>query len=312
MPRLLFTLTGDTRPCYDFEIRATAGSAAEVSDRIRKSLIYPMTSLPNLFAVVGLGFLLGMRHATDPDHVVAVTTIVSRQSSIRHAGLIGAFWGLGHTLTILVVGAGIIVFNLAIPIKVGLAMELAVGLMLILLGVLNLAGITQRITDKFMPAHAHAEVVHSHPHQHGAHLHEHVHAHAPEVHMHLDESPKGRLSQTLQKIGLYQMLRPLAVGIVHGLAGSAAVALLVLATIRDPRWAVIYLLVFGVGTIAGMIVITMAIGAPFAYTGKKFTSFNRGLAIVSGVVSVVFGAFISFQIGFVDGLFTSHPHWTPH
>jgi hypothetical protein len=99
---------------------------------------------------------------------------------------------------------------------------------------------------------------------------------------------------------------------VHGLAGSAAVALLVLATIRDPRWAVIYLLVFGVGTIAGMIVITMAIGAPFAYTGKKFTSFNRGLAIVSGVVSVVFGAFISFQIGFVDGLFTSHPHWTPH
>ena len=119
-------------------------------------------------------------------------------------------------------------------------------------------------------------------------------------------------AQALQKIGLYQMLRPLAVGIVHGLAGSAAVALLVLTTIHDPRWAVTYLLVFGVGTIAGMIVITMAIGAPFAYTGKKFTSFNRGLAIVSGVVSVAFGLFISFQIGFVDGLFTSHPHWTPH
>ena len=270
-----------------------------------------MTSLPNLFAVVGLGFLLGMRHATDPDHVVAVTTIVSRQNSIRHAGLIGAFWGLGHTLTILVVGACIIVFNLAIPVKVGLAMELAVGLMLILLGVLNLAGITQWITDRFTPGHTHAEVVHSHPHQHGSHRHEHVHAHAPEVHMHLAEAPKGRWSQALQKIGLYQMLRPLAVGIVHGLAGSAAVALLVLTTIRDPRWAVTYLLVFGVGTIAGMIVITMAIGAPFAYTGKKFTSFNRGLAIVSGVVSVAFGAFISFQIGFVDGLFTSHPHWTP-
>ena len=271
-----------------------------------------MTTLPNLFAVVGLGFLLGMRHATDPDHVVAVTTIVSRQNSIRHAGLIGAFWGLGHTLTILVVGACIIVFNLAIPVKVGLAMELAVGLMLILLGVLNLAGITQWITDRFAPGHTHGEVVHSHPHQHGSQRHEHVHAHAPEVHLHLEESPKGRLAQALQKIGLYQMLRPLAVGIVHGLAGSAAVALLVLTTIHDPRWAVTYLLVFGVGTIAGMIVITMAIGAPFAYTGKKFTSFNRGLAIVSGVVSVAFGLFISFQIGFVDGLFTSHPHWTPH
>ena len=271
-----------------------------------------MTSLPNLFAVVGLGFLLGMRHATDPDHVVAVTTIVSRQQSIRHAGLIGAFWGLGHTLTIFAVGAAIILFDLAIPVKVGLAMELAVGLMLILLGVLNLAGITQWITDRFTPGDTHAEVVHSHPHQHGSHRHEHVHAHAPEVHIHLEESPKGRFSQALQRIGLYQMLRPLAVGIVHGLAGSAAVALLVLATIRDPRWAVIYLLVFGVGTIAGMIVITMAIGAPFAYTGKKFTSFNRGLAIVSGVVSVAFGLFISFQIGFVNGLFTSHPHWTPH
>jgi hypothetical protein len=301
------------QPCYDFKIRATGrGSAIELSNAIQRSAIYRMTSLPNLLAVVGLGFLLGMRHATDPDHVVAVTTIVSRQQSIRHAGLIGAFWGLGHTLTILVVGAGIIIFDLAIPVKVGLAMELAVGLMLILLGVLNLVGFTQWITDRFTPRHPYAEVVHSHPHQHGSHRHEHIHAHAPEVHIHLEEAPKGRLALALQKVGLYQMLRPLAVGIVHGLAGSAAVALLVLATIRDPRWAVIYLLVFGVGTIAGMIVITMAIGAPFAYTGKKFTSFNRGLAIVSGVVSVAFGAFISFQIGFVGGLFTSHPHWTPH
>jgi hypothetical protein len=270
-----------------------------------------MTSLPNLLAIVGLGFLLGMRHATDPDHVVAVTTIVSRQQSIRHAGLIGAFWGLGHTMTILVVGAGIIVFDLVIPVKVGLAMELAVGLMLILLGVLNLAGITQWISDRFTPGHTRRGVIHSHPHKHGGHSHEHVHGHAPEVHLHLEEQPKGRLPQALQKIGLYQMLRPLAVGIVHGLAGSAAVALLVLTTIRDPRWAVTYLLVFGVGTIAGMIVITIVIGAPFAYTGKKFTSLNRVLALTSGVISVVFGAFISFQIGFIDGLFTSHPHWTP-
>lgn len=306
-------MMSDTQPCYDFQIRATGSSATELWTKSGKVLI-GMTSLPNLFAVVGLGFLLGMRHATDPDHVVAVTTIVSRQQSIRHAGLIGAFWGLGHTLTIFAVGAAIILFDLAIPVKVGLAMELAVGLMLILLGVLNLAGITQWITDRFTPGHTHAEaeVVHSHPHQHGSHRHEHVHAHAPEVHIHLEESPKGGFSQALQRIGLYQMLRPLAVGIVHGLAGSAAVALLVLATIRDARWAVIYLLVFGVGTIAGMIVITMAIGAPFAYTGKKFTSFNRGLGIVSGVISVAFGLFISFQIGFVDGLFTSHPHWTPH
>src|SRR6185369_11281592 len=98
-------------------------------------------------SIVALGFVLGMRHATDPDHVIAVTTIVSRQQSIRHAGLIGIMWGIGHTVTILLVGTGIILFNLVIPPRVGLAMELAVGLMLILLGVLNLTGVTQWITN---------------------------------------------------------------------------------------------------------------------------------------------------------------------
>ena len=82
-------------------------------------------------------------------------------------------------------------------------------------------------------------------------------------------------------------------------------------TIRDPHWAIVYLLVFGGGTIAGMMVITLAIGAPFAYTGRKFTNFNRGLGLASGLVSVAFGLFVTFQIGFVDGLFTAHPHWTP-
>ena len=235
----------------------------------------------NLMTVIGVGFLLGTRHATDPDHVIAVTTIVSRQRSIRHAGLIGILWGLGHTITILFVGAAIILFNLAIPPRIGLAMELAVGLMLIFLGVLNLMGVTQWITDRFTPTHSHdGRVIHSHTHGHGEDIHAHIHGHSPEVHLHLEQKPKGELQKALARVGLYQVLRPLAVGIVHGLAGSAAVALLVLTTIHDPRWAVVYLLVFGVGTIAGMMLITMIIGAPFAYTGKRFTNFNRGLGVV--------------------------------
>jgi high-affinity nickel-transport protein len=128
----------------------------------------------------------------------------------------------------------------------------------------------------------------------------------------LEDTPQSPVQQMLAKVGLYQLLRPLAVGVVHGLAGSAAVALLVLTTIRDPRWAIGYLLVFGLGTIAGMMVITMILGAPFAYTGKRFANFNRGLGVASGVISVAFGLFITIQIGFVDGLFTAHPHWTPH
>ncbi|HLW86549.1 MAG TPA: hypothetical protein VKR60_15135 [Candidatus Sulfotelmatobacter sp.] len=266
----------------------------------------------NLLTVIGVGFLLGIRHATDPDHVIAVTTIVSRQRSIRHAGLIGILWGLGHTITILLVGAAIILFNLAIPTRMGLAMELAVGLMLIFLGVLNLTGVTRWITHKFTPVHSQDGVIHSHTHRHGGEAHAHIHGHNPEVHLHMDREPDGSLQRALARVGLYQLLRPLAVGIVHGLAGSAAVALLVLTTIRDPKWAIVYLLVFGVGTIAGMMLITMIIGLPFAYTGQRFENFNRGLGVASGLISVAFGLFVTFEIGFVDGLFTAHPHWTPH
>jgi high-affinity nickel-transport protein len=265
----------------------------------------------NLLAAVGLGFVLGMRHATDPDHVIAVSTIVSRQRNIRQAGLIGILWGVGHTITIFCVGAAIILFNIVIPPRIGLAMELAVGLMLILLGILSLTGVTQWISNRFTPAHGHGSV-HSHPHEHDGVLHEHLHGHSPEVHMHLDEKPRGAFQSVLQRLGLYQFLRPLAVGLVHGLAGSAAVALLVLAEIRDPRWAIAYLLVFGVGTIAGMMLITMMIGAPFAYTQKRFAPFHRGLGVASGLLSLAFGLFITFQIAITDGLFAAHPHWTPH
>jgi high-affinity nickel-transport protein len=270
--------------------------------------------MTNFLAVIGVGFLLGVRHATDPDHVIAVTTIVSRQRSIRHAGLIGALWGVGHTVTIFLVGVAIILFDVVIPPRIGLAMELAVGLMLILLGVLNLTGVTQWITHRFAPVHNHVGVgiVHSHVHEHKGVFHEHVHGHGPEIHMHLDQKPRGLFQIALQRLGLYQFLRPLAVGLVHGLAGSAAVALLVLTAIRDPRWAIVYLLVFGLGTIAGMMLITMIIGAPFAYTGKRFVPFNRGLGLASGLVSIAFGLFITFQTSIVDGLFATHPHWTPH
>jgi high-affinity nickel-transport protein len=280
----------------------------------------------NLLAAISLGFVLGMRHATDPDHVIAVSTIVSRQRSIRQAGAIGALWGVGHTITIFCVGAAIILFNIVIPPRIGLIMEMAVGLMLILLGILNLTGVTRRITHRYTPQDDHTEenhaqhsddsVVHSHLHQHHGIVHEHLHGHSPEVHMHLepevDRKPRGFFQNVLRRLGLYQFLRPLAVGLVHGLAGSAAVALLVLAEIRDPRWAIAYLLIFGVGTIAGMMLITMAIGVPFAYTRKHFAPFNRGLGIASGLLSLGFGLFITFQIAITDGLFATHPHWTPH
>jgi high-affinity nickel permease len=265
------------------------------------------------FSIIVLGFFLGMRHATDPDHVIAVSTIVSRQRSIKHAAVIGAMWGVGHTLTILLVGSAIIVFGLVIPPRVGLTMELSVGLMLILLGVLNLSGILQWITQSFTPDAIGSAHSHTHLHAHGDYIHTHAHSHAPEIHSHSENAtPVGWLDRIFGRLGLYQTLRPLAVGIVHGLAGSAAVALLVLTTIRVPAWAIAYLLVFGVGTIAGMMLITAAIAIPFAASQARFLRFNRGLSIASGVISVVFGLFIVYEMGFVNGLFTKHPTWTPH
>lgn len=261
-----------------------------------------------LLSIMALGFFLGMRHAADPDHVIAVTTIVSRQRNVLQAAFIGFLWGLGHTITIFVVGSAIIVFGLVIPPRIGLTMELSVGLMLILLGILNLSGIMRWITETFTPSFGQ----HTHPHGHGDYIHAHPHSHALGRHGHSeDAAPVGWMDRTFGGMGIYQLVRPLAVGVVHGLAGSAAIALLVLTTIRVPVWAVLYLLVFGVGTVAGMMLITAAIAVPFTFAESRFARLHRGLGLASGVVSLVFGLFIVYRMGFVNGLFAHSPKWVP-
>jgi ABC-type nickel/cobalt efflux system permease component RcnA len=220
-----------------------------------------------------LGFFLGMRHATDPDHVVAVTTIVSRERRVDRAGGIGMLWGLGHTATILLVGGAILIFDVVIPPRIGLTMEFSVAVMLVLLGVLSVG---HRLDSHRHSGDATAET-------------------------------KGERGSIFH----HQSLRPLAIGVVHGLAGSAAIALLVLATISNPMWGVVYLAVFGIGTIAGMMLITAAISIPFAYTSRRLAGFNRSLGFASGLSSLVFGMFLIYQIAFVDGLFRGYAHWTP-
>ncbi|MDB4879429.1 MAG: high-affinity nickel-transporter [Gemmatimonadetes bacterium] len=216
--------------------------------------------LSALLAVLGIGFLLGMRHATDPDHVVAVTTIVSQQRSLGRAARTGVLWGVGHTATILLVGGAIIALKLqlgAIPARLGLSLEFAVAVMLVVLGLLTLAGDERRVADS--------------------------------------------------------TARPLTVGFIHGLAGSAAVATLPqVALIPDPLWAAGYLAVFGLGTIAGMLLVTVSIAAPALFATARFAGMNRSLRIASGVASIGFGLFLAHRIGFVDGLFTGAPAWTPH
>lgn len=266
----------------------------------------------SFISILAVGFFLGMRHATDPDHVIAVTTIVSNQRSSMRAALIGAFWGVGHTLTIFAVGAGIILFNLVIPVRLGLSMELSVAVMLIVLGLVNVAGFLRSMLPGTIHNHDEEKVIHSHPHSRGDFIHSHPHTHEPDSHSHQTEpTPLAALDRIFGKVGLYQYLRPFVVGVVHGLAGSAAVALLVLTTIQNVHWAIAYLLIFGVGTIAGMMLITMSLASAFKLVEKGRQKFSRRLALASGLISLGFGLFVAYQICFTHGLFTTHAQWTP-
>jgi high-affinity nickel-transport protein len=162
--------------------------------------------------------------------------------------------------------------------------------------------------------HAPSSVQHDHAHAHGDYVHRHAHGHGASGHGHDEnETPLGRLDRRLGGLSLYQWLRPLVVGVVHGLAGSAAVALLVLAAVPDPYFAMAYLALFGIGTVIGMMAVTMALAAPFALTSARLPRFNLQLRIASGLISVGFGLFLVYDIGFVSGgLFTPVPSWSPH
>ena len=208
--------------------------------------------------IAGLGFALGLRHAADSDHVVAVTAIAARYKRVGPAALVGILWGLGHTLTICFVGGAIIVFNLVVPPRVGLALEFAVGVALLVVGLLNLTG-------------------------HGGFL--------------SAERDEGRLPR----------LRAFLLGLVHGLAGSAAVALLVLATVRDPVAACAYLLVFGLGTILGMVLVTVAVISPVALLAERFRWSGKGLRVATGLLSLGLGVWVMVQTGFLGGLFLGLP-----
>jgi hypothetical protein len=214
-----------------------------------------------LWTILGLGFMLGLRHATDADHVVAVSTIVSRSRTLRSAVLIGMLWGLGHTVTILVVGGAIVVFNLVVPPSMETALELCVATMLIVLGGINLYG---AVFDR-----------HKHAASAGA------------------EGSRGERPMSL---------RPLFVGIVHGLAGSAAIALLVLTTIQDVVRALLYLGVFGGGTIAGMALLTLVVVVPVAAASRRYVAIDRYLAGVTGAASFAFGAMLALRAALGDGV----------
>lgn len=223
----------------------------------------------NFLSLMTLGLLLGMEHALDADHVVAISTIVSESRSLFRSLLIGVLWGIGHTATLLVVGLLVLYLRIPVPFWVAFSAELVVGLILILLGLQILWKHNKRR-------------IHAHSHRHGDALHIHFHAHeTTAAHTHEHGGPHGRKS--------------LLVGAVHGLAGSAALMLLVLSTIRSPLIGGFYILMFGLGSILGMLAVSALIGLPFLLTLGRFQRLHAGARVLAGVLSIAVGFSISLK-----------------
>lgn len=197
--------------------------------------------------------------------MVAVSAIAARTRSPWAAARLGAVWGLGHAITLFTAGAAIILLNLAIPARVGLGLEFAVAIALVVVGLLNL-GVT----------------------------------------------PRARRAPDAEYGTRLPAWRAFVVGLVHGLAGSAAVALALIAAVRDPWRATAWLIVFGTGTLLGMALVTAAFVAPLGALGSRVPQFGRAARLATGALSVVVGAWLMWQIGWQDGLFLAIPHWTPH
>lgn len=215
------------------------------------------------------GLFLGIKHAFEADHMIAVTTMVTEQKDPKKAALIGTFWGIGHTTSLFVIGVFVLFLRINIPEKVSLTFELLIGFMLIFLG---LRSILQ------------SKRIHEHEHTHGDQAHSHLHSsHHPHRHHH----------------------RSFLIGSLHGLAGSGALMLLVLATIKNIQQGIFYILIFGFGSIVGMTIMSFIVGLPFIFSSNKFNNVEKWLRIGAGLLSLLFGIYMIYEIGIVQGLLVS-------
>lgn len=215
------------------------------------------------------GFILGIEHAFEADHMIAVSTMVTEHKNPFKASLVGTFWGIGHTTTLFIVGIVVLLLKVTIPENVSLSLEMIVGFVLVLLGVKI---IREKKETLHMHTHTHDDTAHTHHHLHTNHNHWHTHYHS------------------------------FIIGLIHGLAGSGALMILVLSTINELFQGVYYILLFGIGSIIGMTVISFFVGIPFIYSAKKFPYIEKYLRTIAGILSIIFGLSIIYEIGFVEGL----------
>ena len=245
-----------------------------------------------VLALLGLGLIFGLKHATEVDHVVAVSTIVSEHRNVWRSALVGGLWGAGHTASLVIVGVVVLVFRVAIPAPVAKWLEFGVALMIIGLGVLAVVRVLRKRADVHL---------HQHSHDGQSHVHIHFHEHGAEHEGGAASNPSH--SHAISRLGF----KPLLVGAMHGLAGSAALTLLVLTQIQSVSLGLLYLGVFGVGSTIGMLLMSGLIGLPFAFSGRRLTKVNYKLQTVAGSLGIIFGLWYAYQVGIINNLWPMIP-----
>lgn len=257
------------------------------------AIVFNVEDIPNLtslgaLAVLGYGVLLGLKHAAEVDHVVAVSTIVSEHRNLLRAALVGGLWGVGHTVSLILVGVIVLGLRVAVPEPVKNWLEFGVALMIIGLGI---AAYVRARADR-----RRAGSMHLHRHTHDGITHGHIHFHEDGT-AHTETT--ARHSHAISKIGL----KPFLVGAMHGLAGSAALTLLVLTQIKAIALGLVYLAVFGIGSIFGMLLMSSLIGLPFALGARRVSVMSYRLQAIAGALSIAFGLWYAYETGFASGLF---------
>lgn len=241
------------------------------------------TSL-SVFALLGLGLVFGLKHATEVDHVIAVSTIVSEQRNVWRSTLVGGLWGVGHTAALLIGGLALLVFRVPMPASLASGLEFSVALMIIGLGVLTVVRVFRRRADVHIHRHTHDGQSHIH-----IHFHEQGSEHSTAKH---SAEPQPPHSHAISGVGL----KPVLVGAMHGLAGSAGLTLLVLTQISSVSLGLLYLGVFGLGSTIGMLLMSGLIGLPFAFSGQRFGRFHYALQTTAGALSIGFGLWYAYHV----------------
>ena len=229
----------------------------------------------SIVSVLAFGFVLGLKHAIEADHVAAICAIASERKSLWSSSVVGGLWGVGHTLALLIAGVFVMLFHFEISERAALGLEFCVGLMLVGLGLNALRKL------------ARGGRVHFHTHEHGGrkHVHPHMHDGTPEPDPHTHHGLRLRSA------------RPIVVGLMHGLAGSAALMLLVLSTIASPLVGFIYIFVFGIGSIGGMMIMSALVGLPLTLTAARFNRAHLVVRGLAGLFSLSFGLFMVYELG---------------